>query len=433
MDISQIKSAYFIGVGGIGISALARLMLSRGIAVSGVNDDESPTTIDPLRALGAQIVIEQNLQSVPEADVYVYSDAWIYRGPQLIASAKETGKPVLSYFEALGQIAKGYEKVIAVAGVHGKTTTTAMIAEVLEAGGLNPTVIVGSLVKKYASNFRPGSTEYLVVEADEYMRHFLNFDPYISVITNIEADHLDYYKDLADVQSAFVSLLGKTSRAVVCDPSDALVAPVLTGKELEILDWQGAIADVPKLMVPGEHNRKDAACALAVARALGVPDSVSGPALVSFAGTWRRLENRGTTNAGVIVYDDYAHHPTEAKASLQALRELYPKGQKRITVLFQPHLYSRTKALFADFVTAFTEADAVFFLPIYFAREAHDPTVSSELLAQAVSEHVHGARAFADFTEAEDYFLSAGLGSDDVVVTMGAGEAYKIGTKMLEV
>src|SRR5688572_14091831 len=198
MDLSKIKKVFIIGIGGIGISALAKMMLSRGLTVSGVNDEESPKTLEPLRALGSDIFYQNELRELPEADLYVYSDAWTYRGPEIIAKAKDTGKPVLSYFEALGEFAKEY-KVIAIAGTHGKTTTTAMVSEILIEAGLDPTVIVGSFVKKLGSNFRKGGSEFLVVEADEYNRHFLNFNPYITVVTNIEADHLDYYKDLVDI------------------------------------------------------------------------------------------------------------------------------------------------------------------------------------------------------------------------------------------
>src|SRR3990167_3846132 len=205
LDLSKIKKVFFIGIGGIGISALAKMALSENMIVCGVNDEESAKTLEPLRKLGADIFYQNELRELPEADLYVYSDAWPYRGPEIIANAKATGKPVLSYFEALGQFAKGY-KVIAVAGTHGKTTTTAMVAEVLTEAGLDPTVIVGSFVKKFNSNFRYGNSGYLVVEADEYNRHFLNFNPFITVITNIEADHLDCYKDLADIKSVFLEL-----------------------------------------------------------------------------------------------------------------------------------------------------------------------------------------------------------------------------------
>jgi len=421
-DINHVKKVFMIGVGGVGISALGQMFISRGVEVGGLNDEESPKTLDPLRALGSHIILEKDFESLPEADVYIYSDAWLFRGPQILEAAKATGKPVMSYFEALGLIAKDY-KIIAIAGTHGKTTTTAMSAEALEAGSIDPTVVVGSIVKKFGSNFKHGNSE---VEADEFNRHFLHFHPYISVITNVEADHLDCYKDLEDIQNAFSTFLDQTQRIVICDPKDPNVIPILADKDLTVIDYTQYLSRLPKLSVPGDHNRKNAAAALAVAECVGVPSLLSEPALAQFQGTWRRLEEKGVTAGGAIVYDDYAHHPTEVRASLQALREAYPN--KKITVLFQPHLYSRTKALFEDFVTAFTGADSVYFLPIYFAREAPDPSVSSELLA----EKIDGAKAFSNFEEAEVFLKNKGLGTGDVLVTMGAGEAYKIADKLLK-
>jgi UDP-N-acetylmuramate--alanine ligase len=413
LDVSKIKKVFFIGIGGIGISALAKMALSRGMVVSGVNDEESIKTLEPLRKLGADIFYQTELRELPDADLYVYSDAWPYRGPHIIASAKATGKPVLSYFEALGQFAKEY-KVIAIAGTHGKTTTTAMVAEVLIEAGLDPTVIVGSFVKKLDSNFRKGEGKYLVVEADEFNRHFLNFTPFITVITNIEADHFETYKDLADIQEAFKKLAGQSENVIA--------------------DYSAYLKKVPVLSVPGIHNRMNAAAALAVADILGIKQEIAGKALAEFTGTWRRLEKRGETDKGTIIYDDYAHHPTEVRSSLQALRELYPregKNKKNIVVLFQPHLYSRTKALFADFIKSFHDADQVLILPIYFAREDKDESVSSDLLAEAIGLEGQKALSFPNFETAETFIKSLNLGKNDVFVTMGAGEAYKVADKVL--
>ncbi len=412
IDLSQIKKVFFIGIGGIGISALAKMALSRDMEVLGINDEESSKTLEPLRDAGVIIYYLNELRELPDADMYVFSDAWIYRGPQFISQARNTGKPVLSYFEALGIFAKEY-KVIAIAGTHGKTTTTAMVADILIDAGLDPTVVVGSFVKKFGSNFRKGNGEYLVVEADEYNRHFLNFHPYIGAITNIEADHLDCYKDLADIQQAFDQFSSQSEKM--------------------IKDYSKYLDKVPKLMVPGEHNRYDAATAYAVADMIGIPNQIIETSLANFTGTWRRLEKRGETSEGVIVYDDYAHHPTEVRASLQALRELYPKGgEKKLLVIFQPHLYSRTKALFADFVKSFNQADKVMLLPIYFARESKDESVSSEILAEAIRKEGVDVESFATFDDAEAFLASLNLGKNDVLVTMGAGEAYKVADKVMK-
>ncbi|OGI60571.1 hypothetical protein A2641_03500 [Candidatus Nomurabacteria bacterium RIFCSPHIGHO2_01_FULL_37_25] len=426
VDLSKIKKVFFIGIGGIGISALAKMALSRGMEVSGVNDEESSKTLKPLVKEGVDIIFQKDFISLPEADLYIYSDAWLYRGPEIIKDAKNTNKPVMSYFEALGQFVKDY-KVIAIAGTHGKTTTTAMVAEVLIDAGLDPTVVVGSFVKKFDSNFRVGKSDYLVVEADEYNRHFLNFHPFIGVVTNVEADHLDYYKDLKDIQGAFEQFVSQSKN--------------------KVLDYKKYLDKVPKLSVPGVHNRMNAAAALAVADILHIKEEVAQKSLSQFSGTWRRLEKKGITESGVIVYDDYAHHPTEIQASLQGLRELYPNNEppssktsasqgKKITVLFQPHLYSRTKALFDDFAKSFKGADRVLLLPIYFAREALDESISSEKLANAICASFlkegkqSSVDAFSDFEAAEKFILSLNLGDSDVFVTMGAGEAYKVTDKI---
>ncbi len=424
LDLSKIKKVFFIGIGGIGISALAKMCVSKGMEVFGVNDEDGKT-IDSLREVGIDVIFQKNMKEFPEADMYVYSDAWIYRGPEIIAQARASGKPVLSYFEALGQFAKEY-KVIAIAGTHGKTTTTAMVSGILIDAGLDPTCVVGSLVQKLApskggvgSNFRKGDSKYMVVEADEYNRHFLNFNPYITVITNIEADHLDCYKDLADIQQAFTRLSSQSENVIT--------------------DYTKYLEKVPKLLVAGLHNKMNAAAALAVVDILNIDLAIAQKSLSEFSGTWRRLEKKGETKEGTIIYDDYAHHPTEIKASLQALRELYPKDAKKITVLFQPHLYSRTKALFNDFAESFGGADRVLLLPIYFAREAKDESVSSEKLANAIcasflkGDKQASVQAFPDFTSAEKAVLDLELGPDDVFVTMGAGEAYKVADRVFKI
>lgn len=420
LDLSKIKKIFFIGIGGIGISALAKMALSRGIEVVGVNDDESPKTLDPLVSAGVNITFQKDNLELPMADLYVYSDAWIHRGPEILKNARDTGKPVLSYFEALGVFAKEY-KVIAISGTHGKTTTTAMVAGILIDAGLDPTVVVGSFVEKFGSNFHLGhpstssgqEVNYLVVEADEYNRHMLELHPFIGAITNVEADHLDCYKDLSDIQEAFDTFISQS--------------------EHKILDYSAYLPKVPKLSVPGEHNRQNAAVALAIADILNIDEKIAQQSLAEFKGTWRRLEKKGETKEGIIIYDDYAHHPTEIKASLQALRELYPSDIKKITVLFQPHLYSRTKALFDDFAASFKGADKVLLLPIYFAREDKDESISSEKLSDAVSLNGEDSQAFSTFELVEDFIKSMNLGEKDVFVTMGAGEAYKVTDKIFKI
>ncbi len=433
IDVSQIKKVFFIGIGGIGISAVARMMLLEGKEVHGSDMSESNITLE-LRKAGAKIEIGQRFDLIPsDVDLIIYTIAIIHYDANLYEQVKNSGIPARSYPEMLKIISQ--EKfTIAISGTHGKTTTTGMIAKVALDAELDPTVIIGSLMKDTGSNFVAGKSNYFIVEACEYERSFLNLHPNILVITNIEADHLDYYKDIADIQNAFKQLIAQTDPDgfIICDPHAPNMKEVLVDAKATIVDYRALIDLLPKLSVPGEHNRLDAAAAKAVANVLSIPQEKSDEALKTFEGTWRRLEKRGTTANGTLVYDDYAHHPTEARASLSALRELYPRGEKTITVLFQPHLYSRTKALFNDFITAFDDADNVLFLPIYFAREDPDPEVSSEKLADAVRLSRGEAIAFASFDEAEAHLKKMNLGAEDVLVTMGAGEAYKIGDELLK-
>lgn len=428
--LDNIKSAHFIGIGGIGVSAIARLMLARGVYVSG--SDRAPSLVtEKLEALGARIFFGHDKAYVPAAlDVLVYSPAVSDKNPELCI-ARERGVPTYSYPEALGQISRGM-RTVAVAGTHGKTTTTAMIAEVLVDARKNPTVIVGSLLKS-GTNFIAGTSDLFVVEACEYKRSFLNLSPEILVITNIDNDHLDYYGSIEGIQEAFAEMAAKVPAigAIVCNPSDPLVAPVLTKTSARIIDYTKETLTTP-LAVSGEHNIKNAKAALAVARLLGVEEGEAVRLLVKFEGTWRRMEYKGTTASGVLVYDDYAHHPTEIQATLQGFRAKYPEG--RIRVVFQPHLYSRTKLLLNDFAQSFGDANEVIVAPIYAAREANDPTITAEILAQRIMDEQKnpGLRVWAmlDFVAIETYLRDTAE-KGDIIVTMGAGDIFKVGESLL--
>jgi UDP-N-acetylmuramate--alanine ligase len=269
------------------------------------------------------------------------------------------------------------------------------------------------------------------VEACEFERSFLNIHPKILVITNIDRDHMDYFKDISDIKLAFKEMILQTEDAVVYNGSDGATKEVVKDYEknynkIGLIDFSKFVDKIPKLTVPGTHNRFNAAAALGVSDLLNIDEAVSMPSLSEFSGTWRRLDQKGVTESGTIVYDDYAHHPTEIKASLEGLRELYQKNKKKITVLFQPHLYSRTKLLFDDFSKSFKDADKVLLLPIYFARETKDESVSSEKLAAAIVKEGVDALYLQDFEAAKTIIEAIKLGKDDIFVTMGAGEAGKI-------
>lgn len=427
IDWSMVKRVHIIGIGGIGISALARLLVDGGKEVSGTEDNESPETLDGLRAQG--VVVSSDLTKLPVADCYIYSDAWLTKHPEVVAQARSKGVSTLSYFEALGSITTKY-RTIAVAGTHGKTTTTAMLVDVLEAGELDPTSVVGSLRAKTKSNFRKGSSEYFVVEADEYQRHFLNFSPYILVITNIDADHLDYYRDITDIQSAFRELAQKVPQNgfVVCDPSQNSVAPILEGLSATVVDYKKYFDPTLPLKALPLH-RINAAAVLAVADILKVDIQVAKQALADFSGTWRRFEYKGKASTGADIYDDYGHHPTEVSTTLASIKQQFPG--RRLVVAFHPHLYSRTKILMEDFAAAFDDADDVVLAPIFAAREAPDPTVTSAILAEKITAHGVPAQAFDSFEGIEQY-LSSHTGPGDLILTMGAGDIYKVGEALVK-
>lgn len=415
----EYKRVYIVGIGGIGLSALAQLLAAQGVQVSGSDRGESPTT-DLLRSRGIEVFIGHDAKHLPkDADLLIYSDAIPAHNPER-ARAKDLNIKEASYFEALGKIANE-KKVIAIAGAHGKTTTTAMLIDIFEDAGLDPVGVVGSLRAKTKSNFRAGKGDYFIVEADEYLRHFLQFNPFTLIITNIDEDHLDYYRDLADIQDAFRTLAHKVPKEgfVICDTDSEKVKPIIEGLECTVIDYKKYLK--PKLSLKVlPFNSVNAAAALGAASALGLPLEAARAAAEHFAGTWRRFEYKGTTKNGALVYDDYGHHPTEVEATLWSVREQFP--EKEIIVAFHPHLFSRTKLLFEEFVSAFDAADQIFIAPIFAAREAPDPSISSELLAEHIRARGKAASAVT-LPEVAERIRSAEQGS--IFITMGAGDIYK--------
>ena len=431
-DLSKIKNVHLIGIGGIGISAVARMMLHDGKVVTG-QDMQDGEVVNELRKVGANITIGQSYENIPnDTDLIIYTIAIDNYDPELAKKIKErTDIPVRSYPQMLDIISLD-KYTIAVSGTHGKTTTTAMIAQILRDLKYDPTVIVGSLLVGDKSNFIAGKSKYFVVEACEYRRSFLNINPKVLVITNIDNDHLDYYKDIEDIKSAFHEMAMKvpSDGFVICNQNDVHIADVVKGINAKIINWEEYFDKNLILKIPGVHNKKDAAAATAAAAILGISKEDSENCLKSFPGTWKRFEFRGTLSNGTLLYDDYAHHPTEIKATLEGFRELYKKVDEwKITVVFQPHLFSRTKLLLNDFAKSFTDADKVLLLPIYYAREEDDGTISSEILATEINKQTNNAKAFSDFENAEKYLKNElkNMNNKNIIVTMGAGEAAKVG------
>ena len=427
VDLNKIKRAHFVGIGGIGVSAIARMMLAEGKIVSG-SDTSDSAIIDELRKLGAKIFIGHSADNVADdVDLIVYTPAAAADNPELKRAAK-MGISALSYPEMLGIISKN-KYTIAISGAHGKTTTTAMIAKILIDAGKDPTVIVGSLLKDQGSNFVAGKSEYFVVEACEYKKSFLNLNPKIIVITNIDNDHLDYYGNLENIKKAFGEFAAKLPEDgyLICNSSDENLKEIIGKVKCEIIDYT-KVNNNFNLKIPGEHNIKNAQVAMAATEILGVDSKKAENSLESFEGTWRRFEFKGETKNGVLVYDDYGHHPTEIKATLKGAREFF--RDKKIWCVFQPHLYSRTKLLLNDFGKSFGDADEIILADIYAAREPKDDGINSKMLAEEITKNGGKTRYMKSFDKIAN-FLSENTKKGDVIIIMGAGDVYKIGENLL--
>jgi len=472
------QKIHFIGIGGIGVSALARFFLAQGYEVSGSDAMESGI-IGDLRSLGARVSTPELPHPSPllekergqKIDLVVYSAAVQEDNPEL-AEARRLGIKTQKYAQALGELTK--EKfTIAVSGMHGKSTTTAMIGLMMEKAGLDPTVILGTKVEwektitsppAYAesfgeaqqpsplkgegeiplnlpfekggenySNFRPGKSKYLLVEADEYDKSFLNYWPKILVLLNIEEEHLDTYKgglpEIMETFGKYISHLPEDGILVANGEDENIAKLVGADFKLRVEKYDSENAHGLDLKVPGKHNLSNANAALAVAKVLGIDEKIAVEALNGFSGAWRRMEYKGELN-GAKIYDDYGHHPTEIKATLEGARSLVG-GSGRLWCVFQPHQYHRTHDLFDQFVVAFGSADKTIILPIYSVAGREDEEikqkVSSEKLvlrlrAQDKSKEI---RYILNFDEAAEY-LRKNLQSGDVCVIMGAGDVYKL-------
>lgn len=440
---------HLVGIGGAGLSAIAWVLLGKGFAVSG-SDQQSNELTAELAAAGATIFQGHRPEHVAGADALLISSAVPADNPEVVA-ARAAGIPVFKRAELLGDLMADTVG-IAVAGTHGKTTTTGMIAQILVAAKLDPTVIVGGVLPLLGSNGRAGQGNTFVVEADEYDHMFLGLRPRVAVITNIEHDHPDLYPTPADYQEAFRRFAGRLpagGRLVVCadDPGAAALATeiALPGVTIETYslgqaDWQAldlranplggtdflvqrgeALAGLARLRVPGEHNVRNALAAVAVAAGLGVAFEVIRQALADFAGIGRRFQIVGEVG-DVVVIDDYAHHPTEIRATLAAARQRFPR--RRLWAVWQPHTYSRTKTLLADFARSFTDADRVVALDIYRSREKDTLGVDTQAVVAAMN---HPAASYVgDLTGAATYILER-VRPGDVVLTLSAGDGNLVG------
>jgi len=425
------KKIHFIGIGGIGMSALARFFVHEGKQVSGSDREESIIT-EKLGKLGVELFFEQLASNITsDIDLVVYTEAMPKNHVEMVA-AKKLGVPMMNYFAALGGVANDYY-LIAVAGTHGKTTTTAMLADVFEDAGLDPTVIVGSLRSKTGSNFRAGKSKYAIVEACEYRRDFLYLKPDILVITNLEFEHVDYYKDLSDVENAFHALASAVPEEgfIVADISNPNIKPVLKGIKATVVDYRSQIDLELRLKQPGMHNILNAAAVKAVGSLVNIDVADASKTLENFSGTWRRFEYKGdfVNDFGKVpVYDDYGHHPTEIKVTMAGMREKYP--DRHLTVVFQSHRYSRTKEFFTEFVEVLAKADRVIMLPIYPAQEEDWSEVSAEELVEAINKAGTEAIYF-ETNNAAALKVKEITPENGVVLVMGAGDVTAVASLLV--
>ena len=451
MMFASSQRVHFIGIGGIGMSGIAEVLLTMGYAVSG-SDLKTSATTDRLHALGATIFVGHDGPNVAGSDVVVTTSAAAKNNPEVL-EARLRKIPVIQRAEMLAELMR-LKYGIAIAGMHGKTTTTSMIAAVLHGGGLDPTVVVGGRVDAMGSNARLGRSQYLVAEADESDRSFLKLPPILAVVTNLDREHMDTYADMADVEGAFVEFMNKVPfygavTACIDNPMLKAVLPrvsrrVYTYGESSGADFQLQMLPKPtdchaefhvslhglmlgpfRLHVPGKHNVLNATAAIAVGLQLGLaPDKVA-EGLASFRGVDRRFQIKGKVR-GVTVVDDYGHHPTEIVATLKAAREC---GFGRVLVLFQPHRFTRTRDLMPEFARAFADADIVQVLDIYAASEQAIPGISGESLAAAIQ----GPEVGYAISISEGAATLAAMARDgDVILTLGAGNVSTAAALLLD-
>jgi len=456
MDLTEferyIKSGercHLVGIGGVSMSPLAEILLEMGVYVTGSDANEGPV-INRLRSKGINVVVGQAAKNVRGAGFLIRTAAAREENVE-IKAARELGIPVFERAQAFGYIMRGYKNAVCISGVHGKTTTTSMVTHILLAAGTDPTIMIGGTLPILGCGYRIGKGDVIALESDEYYNSFHCFCPTIAVVLNVDADHLDFFHDLDDIKDSFrkFASLVPDEGYIICngDDDDTMLAlaplerelftfglgenvrvrgvnvcPTGNNPSIEVLYDGKPFCDVT-LQVPGVQNLKNALAAVAVAITLDLPVSAIREGLYNFTGAGRRLEYKGSIN-GAHVYDDYAHHPSELRATLDAISTL---DYNRVILAFQPHTFSRTKALFADFVRELSRPDITFLAEIYAAREANDLTISSGVLADAIP----GACYRATFQEIVGD-IAAVARQGDIILTVGAGDIYKVGDALVQ-
>jgi len=456
---AKIQRIHFVGIGGIGMSGIAEILLNLGYKISG-SDLKSSAVTERLAALCATIFDGHDAANIAGSDVVVTSSAISIDNPEVV-EARRLHVPVIPRAEMLAELMR-LKYGIAIAGMHGKTTTTSMVAAVLAAGGLDPTVVVGGRVDAMGSNARLGKSQYLVAEADESDRSFLKLSPILSVVTNIDREHMDCYRNMRDVRRAFLEFMERVpfyGMVVGCndDPVLRRLLPLAhrrvrtygtrRGSNFLIrsrrtqpatdehrplshfrVAYEGKDLGEFTLHVPGIHNVLNATAAIAVGTALDIPVDQIRAALDSFRGVDRRFQLRGKA-AGISVIDDYGHHPTEIRATLAAARQC---GFRRIHVVFQPHRYTRTRDLMDEFTTAFADADSLFLLDIYAASEKPIEGATAEALARRITEKGQRTALYLPSFQDAAAVVSAQAQPGDMILTLGAGSISQLGPMILD-
>ena len=454
-EIQPNSHIYFIGIGGISMSGLAEILKDRGCRVSGTDIKESDVT-KHLESLGITIHYGHRAENITDdIDLVVYTAA-IHPGNPELEAAKEKQIPLMDGARLLGHIMEEYQYSVAVAGTHGKTTTTSMVSEILLEAEKDPTITVGGILPAIHSNVKIGHSPYFVAEACEYFDSFLQFTPLVGVILNVEADHLDYFKTLDNIRRSFHAFAQRIPaggllvlNASIAHPEELeenLHCSVETfglkenacwqarnivhepnGKNSFDVYYQGEFYTSVHLDIPGKHNITNALAAVASAHFLDIPAEVCARGLSHFTGVNRRFQRKGEKR-GIVVIDDYAHHPTEIMATLSAARNV---RHNKLWCVFQPHTYSRTKNLFDEFGRAFGDADEIIVADIYAARETDDGTISAAMLAERIVKEGGNARYVGDFAAIRQH-LETHCRTGDLLLTVGAGDVYKIGEEFLK-
>jgi UDP-N-acetylmuramate--alanine ligase len=452
---SSIKKLHFVGIGGIGMSGIAEILIDQGFRISGSDKAASDNT-ERLQSLGTKVYIGHDAKNVePDADVLVYSSAVGPDNPEIVEAQKRK-IPVIRRAEMLAEVMR-LKYGIGIAGTHGKTTTTSIISLVLMEGGIDPTVIVGGRLRGLAgSNARLGKGEFIVVEADEFDRSFLSITPTIAVLTTLDTDHLDTYRDLDDIKGAFIQFAGKVpfyGSVVLCLDEPALqdIMPKIKKKIITYgLNGQADLQAVDivhkqnkskflvvhcgkdlgeiEIQIPGKHNIQNALAAVAVGLELKVPFEKIKTGVEKFTGVFRRWEVKAETD-GVTVVDDYAHHPTEIKATLAGAKSGW---RRRVVCVFQPHLYSRTRDFYEDFGRAFFNADVLILTDVYPAREEPIQGVTGELIANAAKSFGHKNVHYVQDKKSIPGFLMKVKQPGDIIITMGAGDIWRFGEEFIK-